>query len=892
MPIRCVRYLILAAAFTAAMYGDDITISLDGGSIVVEDPQLEMSAGSTLQTVQEEIGKEREEQSKGQAAADTAQDRRAKNAAKAARRKRLAAEQQRKQAEADARSAQMKADAKMKADEAERVAEARRKNSNDWLTGGAVFLLISLVVVWVAVKAASGGTTGPSLSSTSPAVKSTDASVAPAPTVQLSRSAPAPVVKLPPMHLAQAAEWMGVNDCVTVAGFRIPGFVYAGRNLCAIKGYDAEPSLIDPSKPVAPSTEGFDPASIPYWPSYSTITPAARHAYLKWHASGRSAAEVPISFTFLYFYGLERRVLHDYGSQTERGEEYQAILGEVRRLLEVYGGNHSFRRYASAFLEMAQAIHHTVNTDDPPPDYPVSGYELPSRLKIALGLMARDGKPIPQAWACAWVSADPSFPRRTPFLRCNTYFAELFALRYQKKWGTGIVVKPNKTTIRLEYQPASASFGGQVTASTALPDITVLKEPIGMLKELGVGCMDDLDPYSRYLGRNPGAEAHPAAMALLPPALLEASQAGETRLVRESLAARVNSGAVLSRDELLRLVKLPIDAGFTKRDAVAIAQYLAAMGFGMEPDVRFGGPVAGVEAKVYLFPAKPGAASAPTPAYSAATLLVHMAALVSAADGTISREEEQHLESHIASALHLSEDERTRLSAHLCWVLAERPGLAGVKKRIESLATAQRQAIGRFLVGIANADGHVSPEEVDTLGKLYRLLGLDPADVYSDVHQAATEPVTVQPPASAVTGFALPPRKPKPKPAGVQLDAAIIEAKLRETAAVSALLASVFVEESPPPRETMRRAVDMGDCIVGLDLATSAFLRYLSAKPAWSREELEIAAAERSLLLEGSIEAINEAAFDAFEEPALEGDNPIEINAAVLSALLERTLVQ
>jgi hypothetical protein len=120
----------------------------------------------------------------------------------------------------------------------------------------------------------------------------------------------------------------------------------------------------------------------------------------------------------------------------------------------------------------------------------------------------------------------------------------------------------------------------------------------------------------------------------------------------------------------------------------------------------------------------------------------------------------------------------------------------------------------------------------------------------------------------------------------------MIEAKLRETAAVSALLASVFVEESSPPPATMLRAVDIGDCITGLDLATSAFLRYLSAKPAWSREELEIAAAERSLLLEGSIEAINEAAFDACEEPALEGDNPIEINVAVLSALLERTQIQ
>jgi uncharacterized tellurite resistance protein B-like protein len=266
--------------------------------------------------------------------------------------------------------------------------------------------------------------------------------------------------------------------------------------------------------------------------------------------------------------------------------------------------------------------------------------------------------------------------------------------------------------------------------------------------------------------------------------------------------------------------------------------------------------------------------------------------LVSAADGTISREVVEFLESHITSALHLSEDERSRLRAHLCWVLEERPSLLGVTKRVGSLAVSQRQAIGRLLVGVANANGYVSPEEVETLGKLYRLLGLDPADVYSDVHQAATDPVTVQSAASAASGFALPRLQQKARPAGIQLDPAMVEAKLRETAAVSALLASVFVEESSPPPAAVQRAVDLRESIGGLDLATSVFLRYLSKKPAWSREELEIAAAERSLLLDGCIEAINEAAFDACEQPALEGDNPVEINVAVLSALLERTRIQ
>ena len=997
----CARYLLFAAAFATVMYGDDITIPLDNGSIVVENPQFirkggsgsnvagltftltnntsrawmsidllfniryvcsgeahqrsqavklglgwtkdvpikreyhdlviplmgqvdscdtesvkvnlisatsldnvriegatggrvglteEVPPGSLHQADHQESAKESEEQRTEQAAADTTQARpaaenQAKNAAKAARRKRLAAEQQRKQAEADAQSA------RKKAEEEQRAAEARNKNNSDWLIGGVVLLFVLLVVVLVATKAASGSTPGRVASNTSPSVESVATSLLPAPGARSSRPASAPAVEAPGAQWSRSAEWVG-RDSVTVAGFRIPGFVYVGRGLRAIKGYDAEPALIDPSLPVAPSAAGFDPTAIPYWPSYSGIAPPARHAYLKWHASGRSAAEAPISFVFLYFYGLERWILRDYSSKSERGEDNHHILAEVRRLLEIYGENHSFRRYASAFLEFAQAIYYSINSDDPPPDCPLLGYEIPSRLKIALGVMARDGKPIPPAWAAAWICADPLFPRRTPFSRCNTYFKELFALRYRERWGAGIVVKPNKTTIRLEYQPASASFGGPVTARTELPDITLLKEPIGKLRDLGTECTDALDAYSRYLGRNPGAEAQPAAMALLPPGVLVESQTGEARLVRERLLAQVYSAALLSRDELLRFVKAPTDGNFAKRDAVALAQYLASIGFGMEPDVRFGGPVPGAETKISLFRTAPSAAGAPTQAYSAATLIVRLAALVSVADGVVGREEEQHLQNHIAASLHLSEDERNRLSAHLCWVLTEKPSLTGVKTRIESLSASQRQAIGKFLVGVANVDGHVSPNEVNVLGKLYRLLGLAPDDVYSDVHEAATKPVTVQPGAAAASGFALPPRKAKPRPAGVRLDAAMIETKLQETAAVSALLASVFVEESSPTPAAVQRAVVMRESIAGLDLATSAFLRYLSKKPAWSREELEIAAAERSLLLDGCIEAINEAAFDACEQPALEGDNPVEINVAVLSALLERTRIQ
>ncbi len=505
---------------------------------------------------------------------------------------------------------------------------------------------------------------------------------------------------------------------------------------------------------------------------------------------------------------------------------------------------------------------------------------------MGLGLMARDGKAVPAAWARTWAIADPIFPRHTPFLRCREYFDELFDARYRDRFGAGVVLKPNKTLLRLEYRPASASFANSVVAETGLPDVTVLKEPAGQLRALAEECCQELDSYSRYVGRNPTGAKDVAGLALLPPVLVSQSQASHVRQLRDRLASVAGTGTLLQRDELLRLAAFGQPSAFAKREAVALAQVLASAGFGIEPDVRFGGPVPGPQTKMYVFPLKAGGASAPTQAYSAATLLIRLAALIAAADGSISAEEQRHLESHVATALHLSEHERFRLDAHLRWVLGERPGVGGIKKRLDALAASQREAIGHFLIGVANADGCISPEEIDALGKMYRMLGLNTQDVYSHAHAAATEPVTVKPAESAASGFALPPRRQvKPKQV-VQLNADAIEAKLRETAAVSALLSSVFVEEQAAPASIAEEA----GCIPGLNPEASAFARLLVTKATWSRDELENAADAGGLLLDGTIEAINEAAFDACNEAVLEGADPLDVNIALLIELIERTV--
>ena len=111
----------------------------------------------------------------------------------------------------------------------------------------------------------------------------------------------------------------------------------------------------------------------------------------------------------------------------------------------------------------------------------------------------------------------------------------------------------------------------------------------------------------------------------------------------------------------------------------------------------------------------------------------------------------------------------------------------------------------------------------------------------------------------------------------------------RETAEVSALLAKVFtddqVDESEQLVDVAESVQESSADIDGLDLEHSAFLRLLISRTEWSRSELEAAASDMELMLDGALEQINDMAFERFDMPVTEGDDPVEINTDILEEL-------
>lgn len=229
--------------------------------------------------------------------------------------------------------------------------------------------------------------------------------------------------------------------------------VYVGSALAAAGGHrgSVEPALIDSRLKVDWSRPALRGEGMTYWPSYSGISPANRAAYLGWLAGGRQDPDAYIGYVFLFFYGLERRMFIDAQGSTAATAEVPIVVAEVERLLGIYGANSSFRGYALSFLDAVQAAF-GVAPAGPPSVSVCEEWALPLGLRLEVGRMAMEGRPLPAEWELAWVRLDPTRGLRTPATRCAVEFEELFRHYYRDRFGDGIVIKPNKTKISVSYR--------------------------------------------------------------------------------------------------------------------------------------------------------------------------------------------------------------------------------------------------------------------------------------------------------------------------------------------------------------------------------------------------------------------------------------------------------
>ncbi|WP_405128502.1 TerB N-terminal domain-containing protein [Pseudoalteromonas sp. PB2-1] len=672
----------------------------------------------------------------------------------------------------------------------------------------------------------------------------------------------------------QKGRWISEDEQLSVNGRQLTkGFFYFGGVMNSLDGYGIEPSLVDDKRPASsPSVDSeiYTDESLGYWPTYASLSKGCRGAYLDWLASDRSNPNTPIGYVFIYFYGFERRVIENKSNNQITDEEYIAIFEEVLRLNSVFNANRSFRGYSANFLEL-MALQRPTLLEDRLADIPETNNAL--SFKVNLATTIANGNPVTAPLALEWLKNTFEYSLKTPARRCEEEFSQLFQIRFSDKFGEGISVKPNKTKLRLSYHAASNGVHGVDLELGDLPDPSILKGPIKKLIPIAEQCTEELNSYSRYLGKADTSRSDIAALMLLPKEL--ANEANSP--VIETFKSWANQ--IISSNEGLTTVKdfwthtgTPLPKAFNKKENELVANLAAKAEIGIAPDQRFHHAKLKIDDNIVLFSPGHGEFFEPSSAFNQVSLAIRLGAMVATIDGTVDHHEKIALQTLINHDDKLSPSEKNSLNAYLTWRLNAPVNNTGLKARIEKLGVPQVEFLKRFMLSIALADGRIDASEIKQIEKLYTSLGLDKSLVTSDIHAFAS---SKQPISATSKGASI-------DKSTFQLDEGILAMHESDTNDAKSMLESIFAVDEEAELGVSPTA-DVNE--EGLDSPYKELFETLIAKESWPRKEVHELCSKLNIMVDGALETINDWAYDKVDAPVLDDDGDIYVDLEIVEEL-------
>lgn len=695
-------------------------------------------------------------------------------------------------------------------------------------------------------------------------------------------------------HKKDDARWVLPGEKVTAHGFEIAdGMVYVGNFLTAAPngGWNADtpaPCLIRPSLKVASGVPQTN-LDLGYWPSYTDITPHQRLTYLLWLASGKSDTSYPMGYPFLYFYGLERRLIADSPSI----DEEVLLIAEVKRLRELFGHNSSFVNYSTEllnFVEMKHAVTDIPRVAAWKPDLAALGNHMSPLLQAKLGLHALRGMPLDVDLAIAGILSLPPhltglWPR-VATTRARPEFIELTRHRFNQKFPHGFRLRDKKES-RLDLNYRSASQ--YLHTSIKFEGIDRLPDPAQLtwtkMIKLCEGVREDLSAFAKVVGKE-RERADSMAAALMLPA--ELGERETVRSFRDWLDNLPQPLADVSLEELGLWCFGSGKAASGLRQARDMSAMLARVGYGMEPDPTYGGTRPGENIILFRIGDAQGQLISVGADFHTATLI--MTAIGPAAKNMTLGSK---LVDALATRLRLAPHETKRLTARLQLLPERLPTLGRLKTVVESAEPEQRTALASLAASVAVTIGETDQGMMVALERLYEAFGLGRRELYTVLHQGtaatasyASEPIVVEDDKSRRRGHRIPvpPSKAKSQD-GIVIDMSKVGVILRETKEVDAILAPIYEEEASeiPISVAVSPTLEQETKFVGLGPEQARLLEALVNQPEWTRSGFEAKARELGLMPDGALEAINEWAYDTFDEELIVDGDPLIINMALLA---------
>jgi uncharacterized tellurite resistance protein B-like protein len=636
-------------------------------------------------------------------------------------------------------------------------------------------------------------------------------------------------------------------------------------------------SLIETSLPVA-SPGRTEVEGLPYWPSYRNCSPMQRHEYLNWLTVGRRSSDVPIGYVFIYFYGLERRALHDQADAAP-------ILHEVLRLLQLYAKkSNSFLSYASAFLWAAVVANQQtprINEALVSDLIRATGRWTDESVAALLSWYHSQGRPLAAGLAFEIAKQDPRAPRSIVARRHPEKFEGLFTKRYEKRFGQGLVLKAARSDLLFRYRPASATLPAALNAAyfeRRIANIRRLSSQFKPLLELWSEAIDDLKAFDRAGRKSAGPSMTAAMYEALPPELRQDDHPDYPVWCRVIDRYTNNDGwTIVPIAELAQARGISQRPRLTRSQSEELVRTAEAMELSLEPDPRITGLTYRWDDSVSVFP-RESESDQNLKSYHAASILLRLGMGVAAADGEVNPCEVERITSQLREQFRLSAQDSVRLD-HLSHLLEAHPAAdARLASKLTHFPQKERELIGEFLVSIAAADEVVTAEEIRALKKVYRQLGLDAKSLENlTVGRVRTSDQTSDGADHLV------------------LDSRRIRQIMTDTERVAELLSRVMLDDdlesmpasnptdrlSNPTRPAgepdvpdaptpIRRAAAGTEVTANhrekntLPLHIRRFACVASSKPKWNRRELEQLARQNDIMLSGAVDTINEWSLEHF----------------------------
>ncbi|PHI29194.1 tellurite resistance TerB family protein [Budvicia aquatica] len=674
------------------------------------------------------------------------------------------------------------------------------------------------------------------------------------------------------------ARWIKQGENITIQNTVISrGNFYFGDHLKIYSSHEynynngSDASLVNDALSIEYISRHYEDESLGYWPSFSTLSPRCRGAYLDWLASERNDAGCPIGYIFIYFYGLERRILVDGKQEAISDNEFKSLFEEVLRLRTLFQANNSFRRYSTQLIETMALLRPAIIVLENENEYFASGSSLLFQFRLASTVA--QGEPVSAGLALAWLKYYPEYTLRTPARRCAEVFTALFIQRYVKKFGEGLVVKPNKTRLKLDYTPASNTLRGVRIELTDLPDPSVLKAPVQKLIPIAESCINALDAYSRYLGKKDASASDVVAIMLLPDEILtenaEEMFAGFKRWADERI--RENSGLATVADFWARL-GMPVPDKINKKEAELMQNFTRRAGYGIAPDMRYHLVKPEPEGNLVLFAEGHAEFYIPSEEFTSVSVALRLGAMMAQMDKIVDIAEQAALEKIIDHNDSLTPMEKRSLHAYLVWRLNTPASMAGLKGKIEQLSNKEKSTIGNVIIHVACADGKIDPAEIKQLEKIYASLGLDSNTVTSDIHRLSTAEKTSSATLQATSETS----------STFSLDETVLARHESDTTDVRLLLSTIFVEDTT---EDASPADTAAPPTTGLDKAHHQLYQRLLEKERWARNDVAELCQQLNLMVSGAIETINDWSFEQVDAPVLDDDDDIYVDLEIAQEL-------